>query len=94
LQFTKFGQQIPSTGIIDMGGGSMQIAFEIPKNANISKHENIAHVSLGSTGLDYDLFVTTHLGFGANEALRRHIDSLPVSDQSISGKIRANYSPL
>ena len=69
-----------------MGGGSMQIAFEVPKDANIEKHDNIAHVSLGSTGLDYDLFVTTHLGFGANEALRRHIETLPASDESTSGK--------
>lgn len=84
LKFSKFGKQISSTGIIDMGGGSMQIAFEVPKDANISKHENLAHVSLGSTGLDYDLFVTTHLGFGANEALRRHIDTLPITDETIS----------
>ncbi|CAG5105520.1 Oidioi.mRNA.OKI2018_I69.chr1.g2197.t1.cds [Oikopleura dioica] len=84
LKFTKFGNKIPSTGIIDMGGGSMQIAFEVPKDANIEKHDNIAHVSLGSTGLDYDLFVTTHLGFGANEALRRHIETLPASDESTS----------
>ncbi|XP_022341260.2 ectonucleoside triphosphate diphosphohydrolase 7-like [Crassostrea virginica] len=66
-----------TVGMLDMGGGSMQIAFEITsKYDNIPSHR-LAEFNLGCKNNDLDhtyrVYVTTFLGFGANEA-REHYE--------------------
>ena len=78
-------------GIIDMGGGSTQIAFEVSQQGQIAQ-EDYVQFNLGAsdtTHLDYKLFVTTHLGFGANVAHSKYhemlIDQYNREDQAIAG---------
>lgn len=66
-------------GFLDMGGASAQIAFapnaiEAEKHANDLKLLRLRRVS--GEALEYRVFVTTWLGFGANEARRRYVESL------------------
>lgn len=63
-----------------MGGGSIQIAFEIGDAAGVDPN-SYAKFNLGTSGneLEYNLFVTTHLGFGANIANSKHQQALIAS---------------
>lgn len=71
-----------TVGVIDMGGGSMQIAFEVTRKINFDYVKEgpaknlMAEFNLGckSTDLDhnYQLYVSTFLGFGANSARERY----------------------
>jgi len=70
-----------TVGALDMGGASLQVAMEITTNLQMEgmKEEDkaqVVEINLGSTSPDpehtYRLFVTTFLGFGANQALDRH----------------------
>lgn len=72
-------------GFMDMGGASAQIAF-VPSDKNdIDRHrEDIATVILKSINGDlqqWDVFVSTWLGFGANQARQRYwaqlVNALP-----------------
>ncbi|XP_061192965.1 ectonucleoside triphosphate diphosphohydrolase 7-like [Saccostrea echinata] len=72
-----------TVGMLDMGGGSMQIAFEITsKYSNIPKHR-VAEFNLGCQNNDIDhtyrVYVTTFLGFGANEARERYEEQVLLS---------------
>lgn len=65
-----------TVGMIDMGGGSMQIAFEVTsKSALLPKHR-VVEFNLGCQHNDLDhtyrVYVSTFLGFGANEARDRY----------------------
>ncbi|OWF42723.1 ectonucleoside triphosphate diphosphohydrolase 7-like [Mizuhopecten yessoensis] len=65
-----------TVGMIDMGGGSMQIAFEVTsKSATIPPHR-VVEFNLGCQQNDFDhtyrVYVSTFLGFGANEARDRY----------------------
>jgi len=70
-----------TVGALDMGGASMQVAMEITTDLQLEgmsekDKTQIAEVNLGCTEHDLDhkyrVFVSTFLGFGANQALARH----------------------
>ncbi|EJS44028.1 ynd1p [Saccharomyces arboricola H-6] len=67
-------------GFMDMGGASTQIAFAPYDRDQIAKHrDDIATIFLRSVNGDlqkWDVFVSTWLGFGANQARRRYLAQL------------------
>ncbi|KAG7879924.1 hypothetical protein KL935_000717 [Ogataea polymorpha] len=69
-----------SYGFMDMGGASTQIAF-VPSNAvELEQHkDDLYEVSLRNVNGEiqrWPVFVSTWLGFGANEARKRHLKNL------------------
>lgn len=73
------GKDHNTYGFLDMGGASAQIAFapnatEAEKHANDLKLLRLRRVD--GESLEYRVFVTTWLGFGANEARRRYVTRL------------------
>ncbi|KAK4494132.1 hypothetical protein PRZ48_014430 [Zasmidium cellare] len=73
------GKEHHTYGFLDMGGASAQIAFapnatEAEKHANDLKLLRLRRVD--GESLEYKVFVTTWLGFGANEARRRYVEHL------------------
>ncbi|GIZ41313.1 hypothetical protein CKM354_000462100 [Cercospora kikuchii] len=73
------GKQHNTYGFLDMGGASAQIAFapnatEAEKHADDLKLLRLRRVD--GESLEYKVFVTTWLGFGANEARRRYVTRL------------------
>lgn len=71
---TKLPSIHPSYGFMDMGGASMQVAFS-PNLTESERHLNdLYHVRLRNVdgkNQDWKVFVSTWLGFGANEAKQR-----------------------
>lgn len=70
-------EQHHTFGFLDMGGASAQIAFE-PEHHQKQEHmDDLTHIELhtldGRT-VSYDVFVTTFLGYGSNEARRRYLE--------------------
>ncbi|NXT04390.1 ENTP4 diphosphohydrolase, partial [Prunella fulvescens] len=76
-----------TVGILDMGGVSTQIAYEVPQSVSLaSPHQEevaknlLAEVNLGcdahQTEHVYRVYVATFLGFGGNAARRRYEESL------------------
>ncbi|XP_028651505.1 ectonucleoside triphosphate diphosphohydrolase 7-like [Erpetoichthys calabaricus] len=74
-----------TVGIIDMGGASLQIAYEVTPTVTFSSHEQeeeakslLAEFNLGCdvqhTQHVYRVYVTTFLGFGGNMARQRYED--------------------
>lgn len=79
-----------SYGFMDMGGASAQIAFS-PNSTEAERHwDDLFHLNLRTVNghsHEWKIFVSTWLGFGANEARRRYLDSLiEVSGSIESGK--------
>jgi Golgi nucleoside diphosphatase len=70
-------EQHHTFGFLDMGGASAQIAFE-PEHHQKEEHMNdltrIKLHTLDGHVVDYDVFVTTFLGYGSNEARRRYLE--------------------
>lgn len=70
----------PSYGFMDMGGASTQISFVPYSREEIVKHrDDISTVYLRNVGggvQQWDVFVSTWLGFGANEARKRYLKNL------------------
>jgi golgi apyrase len=66
-------------GFLDMGGASAQIAFA-PNATEAEKHANDLKLlrlrKIDGSAEEYRVFVTTWLGFGANEARRRYVEAL------------------
>lgn len=75
-----------TVGVIDLGGASLQVAFELPKTVSLPSHQDdsvkslFAEFSLGCTSTDIDhvyrLYVATFLGFGTNSARSRYEEYL------------------
>ena len=66
-------------GFLDMGGASAQIAFA-PNATEAEKHANdlllLRMRAVNGQQMEYRVFVTTWLGYGANEARRRYVAAL------------------
>lgn len=73
------GNEHHTYGFLDMGGASAQIAFA-PNATEAEKHANDLKLlrlrKVNGEPLEYGVFVTTWLGFGANEARRRYVNHL------------------
>ncbi|CEI86706.1 hypothetical protein RMCBS344292_01137 [Rhizopus microsporus] len=70
-------EQHHTFGFLDMGGASAQIAFEPEHHQKEEHRDDLTQVTLrtldGRT-VEYDVFVTTFLGYGSNEARRRYLE--------------------
>ncbi|KAI9244310.1 nucleoside phosphatase family-domain-containing protein [Sporodiniella umbellata] len=70
-------EQHHTFGFLDMGGASAQIAFE-PEHHQKEEHQNdltkVQLRTLDGRSVEYDVFVTTFLGYGSNEARRRYLE--------------------
>ncbi|KAG8441041.1 hypothetical protein GDO86_006687 [Hymenochirus boettgeri] len=66
-----------TAGILDMGGVSTQIAYEVPKSEEVAKNL-LAEFNLGCDAHEtqhvYRVYVATFLGFGGNAARQRYED--------------------
>ena len=63
-------------GFLDMGGASTQIAFEPSPKASEEHANDLTAVSLRTLDgemMQYNVFVTTFLGYGSNQARRRYV---------------------
>lgn len=73
------GKEHSTYGFLDMGGASAQIAFA-PNTTEAAKHANDLTLmrlrTISGTPLEYKVFVTTWLGFGANQARQRYVKAL------------------
>ena len=78
-QAHNHGKGHSTYGFLDMGGASAQIAFA-PNATEAAKHANDLKLlrlrKVNGQPSEYRVFVTTWLGFGANEARRRYVQSL------------------
>lgn len=67
------GAVVGTVGSLDMGGASMQIAFEVPLSVDSPASQTV-DINLGCGIQDskhkHRVYIDTYLGFGANEALR------------------------
>lgn len=79
-------KQTLSFGFLDMGGASAQIAFE-PSPYMVEQHPtDLTSVKLRTmSGAEFSVsvFVTTFLGFGANEARRRFVKDVLVPSSKV-----------
>ncbi|KAI5457208.1 putative nucleoside diphosphatase [Mariannaea sp. PMI_226] len=73
------GKDHHTYGFLDMGGASAQIAFA-PNSTESEKHANdlklVRMRTLDGTPTEYKVFTSTWLGFGANQARARFVESL------------------
>lgn len=78
--------EVDNSGFIDMGGASAQVAFA-PNSTETSRHaEDLMLLrlrSLDGKEKEYHIFVSTWLGYGANEARRRYVQELQKASKSV-----------
>lgn len=86
-----FFYPINGSGFIDMGGASAQVAFA-PNQTETERHaEDLMLLrlrSLDGVEKEYRVFVSTWLGYGANEARRRYVQDLQKLSHSADGLVR------
>lgn len=73
--FSNKSSERTTYGFLDMGGASTQIAFE-PSSTNRDKSQNLIDVRLrllGGEEIHHEVFVTTWLGYGTNQARERYV---------------------
>ncbi|CAD5124427.1 DgyrCDS12710 [Dimorphilus gyrociliatus] len=82
-----------TVGVLDMGGGSLQVAFEVPQFIKFQTREELpkslmAEINLGCTTGDvkhtYRVYVTTYLGFGANAARKTYEEAMFLKNKHLS----------
>ncbi|XP_051510169.1 ectonucleoside triphosphate diphosphohydrolase 4-like isoform X2 [Myxocyprinus asiaticus] len=82
-----------TAGVLDMGGVSTQIAYEVPKTEEIAKNL-LAEFNLGcdahQTEHVYRVYVSTFLGFGGNAARQRYEENL-ISNTQIQNKLLGQH---
>lgn len=87
LKLSADKQQHRSFGFMDMGGASIQIAFS-PNSTETERHLNdLYHLrlrSLDGENQEWRVFVSSWLGFGANEARRRYAQHIINEDHFLS----------
>lgn len=78
----RHGKGHHTYGFLDMGGASAQIAFA-PNSTEADRHSDdlklIRMRRLDGSPVEYKVFTTTWLGFGANKARSRYVQSLQES---------------
>ncbi|XP_065175882.1 ectonucleoside triphosphate diphosphohydrolase 7-like isoform X1 [Sycon ciliatum] len=78
LSRSSDGNQLETHGFIEMGGASEQIAYEVKNEvlpAEVGMDIQLCPPS-ATACLNYHLYVTTFLGFGANSAYQKYIQKL------------------
>ncbi|XP_036383831.1 ectonucleoside triphosphate diphosphohydrolase 4 isoform X2 [Megalops cyprinoides] len=82
-----------TAGVLDMGGVSTQIAYEVPKTEEVAKNL-LAEFNLGCdahrTEHVYRVYVSTFLGFGGNAARQRYEESV-VSKTLVQNKLLGQH---
>lgn len=88
-EFNK-SKPIHTVGSLDMGGGSLQIAYELPEHSTDKVDgKNIQKLNFGSHG-QFKLYVNTYLNFGANRVRESHFDQ--IINTSLTASSPHNYS--
>uniref|UniRef100_A0A8C3QXZ7 nucleoside-triphosphate phosphatase n=1 Tax=Cyanoderma ruficeps TaxID=181631 RepID=A0A8C3QXZ7_9PASS len=86
-----------TVGILDMGGVSTQIAYEVPQSEEVAKNL-LAEFNLGcdahQTEHVYRVYVATFLGFGGNAARSRYEQSLFSSRNRLQGGLSPEFPLL
>jgi len=72
---------LSSYGVLDMGGASTQIAYDVSQfiKGSLKNEENVISTNLHKINgqeTTYNVYSTTFLGFGMNETRRRYIETL------------------
>lgn len=92
-----------TVGVLDMGGASIQIAYEVPTSVTFNVKEMeakdlLVEFNLGCTKEDsdhsYRVYVSTFLGFGANSARDRYESWLRVNHTTTLAMVGKNESQI
>ena len=65
----------PTVGILDLGGGSFQVAFEVGASSALTYGQDVTNFNL-TLGRTYHVYSKTFLGYGANEKFTHHREDL------------------
>ncbi|XP_077205507.1 ectonucleoside triphosphate diphosphohydrolase 7 isoform X2 [Paroedura picta] len=107
VSVTLAGQEEPllrkrTVGILDMGGASLQIAYEVPNSMDFSSPQQeeaakslLAEFNLGCNAQHtkhvYRVYVNTFLGFGGNFARQRY-EELVLNQTTIHNRLEGDQS--
>ena len=73
---TNNSSRLRTVGSLDMGGGSLQITYELPRTQNIEDDETNTEIINFGNDHKYRLYVTTYLNYGANQVREAHFSQL------------------